>query len=69
MNILTCAKTCEATPLFTGDTFRSYVLVVMSHARYPCATPVISAKCSIIRPSRPDTGDRFRSCDLPLIRR
>ena len=26
--------------VFTGDTFRSYYLVVMSHARFHCATPV-----------------------------
>ena len=32
----------------TGDTFRSYVLAVMSRTRYPCATPVKICSSSIV---------------------
>jgi hypothetical protein len=33
-------KMCKPFVKNTGDTFRSYVLGVMSPARFPCATPV-----------------------------
>ena len=49
----------------TGDRFRSYVLGVMSPARYPCATPVNERGTQVPR-TPPLRGGGLRGTHVPL---
>ena len=49
----------------TDDRVRTYVLGVMSPARFLCATSV--KHVALLWSSRPSPGDRFRSCDLVVM--
>ena len=56
--------------IYTGDTFRSYDLVVMSHARCLCATPVKTGEPKVPR-TPPLRGEGLSAssvnCELKCI--